>query len=510
MSVDLSINPLRKGLIRERAAEPCIFVIFGGTGDLSRRKLLPALYHLHLSNLLPRGFAIVGYASSEMDDSGYREMAHQAISKSPTHVPTEGKTWDQFAESLYYVKRSEDTEHSLDGLKQRVNDLDAAIGTEGNCLFYLAIPPFRFAETAEGLGEVSLAGNNNTRGWRKLVVEKPLGEDLESAKALNRDMQRFFDEEQIYRIDHYLGKETVQNILVFRFANEFVEPLLNAEHVDNIQITVAETLGLEGRGGYYDSSGALRDIVQNHMLQMLSLICMNRPHSLDAGAVRDAKIELFRSIHPVEQSKVGDIALRGQYTSGSISGEDVPAYTQEKDVAPNSTTETFAVLKLFIDNPRWKGVPIYLRTGKRLAKRVTEIGITLKKPTEMFPRAGGSGQNVLALNIQPDEGISMRFDAKVPGLAYQVQPVRMDFKYGTAFATSVPEAYERLILDAILGDQSLFPRADATEATWAICDPILKAWLANQVPLYTYKPGSWGPREAMEFIERDGRRWRRL
>ncbi|MGI6296306.1 MAG: glucose-6-phosphate dehydrogenase [Armatimonadota bacterium] len=513
MSLQLDVNPLREGLTRERAVDPCIFVIFGGTGDLAHKKLLPALYHLHRADLLPRGFGIISYASENLTDEQYRETVRKAVGAADQYLPTTGKSWDDFAANIYYVSRTADDGTGLQHLKTRLDDLDPRIGTEGNYLFYLAIPPAAFAQTAEDLGEVGLAKEEPGGGWRRLVIEKPFGTDLASARELNRVLLKSFSEDQIYRIDHYLGKETVQNILVFRFANEFIEPLLNARYVDSVQITVAESIGIETRGAFYDRTGALRDIVQNHVLQILSLVCMEPPVSLDANAVRDEKMKVFSAIRRMEPRQVDDFTVRGQYSGGMLLGEKVPGYREEHDVDPNSTMETFVAAKFFVDNWRWAGVPFYVRTGKRLAKRVTEIGIHLKGvPRVLFGESHREEiiPNVIALNIQPNEGISTIFQAKVPGLDYRIQPVRMDFLYGEAFGETAPDAYERLLMDAMLGDAGLFSRADSLEATWEVVQPILDGWKMKQTPANPYLPGSWGPAESAELIQRDGRRWRRL
>lgn len=513
MSLVLESNPLREGLVRERAVDPCIFVLFGGTGDLAHKKVLPALYHLQRADQLPRAFAIVSYASGQLTEEQYRESVRQSIAKAAPYLPTEGKEWDDFAACMHYVCRTGDGDQPVVVLKNLLTELDAQLGTEGNYLFYLAIPPSVFKETAQSLADVGLANEEPGKGWRRLVVEKPFGTDLESARDLNRSLQRSFSEDQIYRIDHYLGKETVQNILVFRFANEFVEPLLNSRYVDSVQITVAESIGIESRGAFYDHTGALRDIVQNHVLQILSLICMEPPVSLDADPVRDEKVKVFESIRRIDPREVEDYTVRGQYSGGTLLGENVTAYREEDSVAPDSTTDTFVAAKFLVDSWRWAGVPFYVRTGKRLAKRATEIGIQLKAiPRALFGQSDREGitPNVIALNIQPDEGISIMFEAKVPGLGYRIQPVKMDFRYGAAFGESAPDAYERLLLDAMLGDPSLFGRADAVEATWEVVQPILDGWQTMQTPVYPYIPGSWGPPQAGEFIQRDGRRWRRL
>ena len=509
MSLVLDVNPLREGLTRERVVDPCVFVIFGGTGDLAHKKLMPALYHLHMADLLPRGFAIVGYASGQMSDEDYRESVRQAVKRASSYLVTEGTMWDEFASMISYVSRSD----GLENLKNRLAQIDSQIGAEGNYLFYLAIPPSVFMDTAEGLASAGLARQEPGRGWRRLVVEKPFGTDLASARELNSALQRSFSEEQIYRIDHYLGKETVQNIMVFRFANEFVEPLLNSKYVDSVQITVAESIGIESRGAFYDRTGALRDILQNHILQILSLVCMEPPVSLDAANVRDEKMKVFSSIRRMDPKEVDDLTVRAQYGSGVLLGEHVRAYREEDEVAPDSTTDTFVAAKLLVDNWRWAGVPFYIRTGKRLAKRVTEVSIHLKAiPRVLFGEAHREeiAPNVIALNIQPDEGISILFEAKAPGLDYRIQPVKMDFRYGSAFGESAPDAYERLLLDAMLGDPSLFSRSDAQEATWEVVQPILDGWQQRRTPLHSYLPGSWGPRESAEMIQRDGRRWRRL
>ena len=513
MSLQLDTNPLRQGLARERVIDPCIFVAFGGTGDLAHKKLMPALYHLYRGGLLPRSFSIVSYASGDMSDDSYRESIRKAIAKASPYLPTEGEQWDDFASLMHFVPRQDDILKSLSVLKDKLASVNQQIGAEGNYLFYLAIPPSTFMETAEGLGEVGLAEEEQGKGWRRLVVEKPFGTDLDSARRLNRSLQKVFREDQIYRIDHYLGKETVQNILVFRFANEFVEPLLNSKYVDSVQITVAESIGVEGRGSFYDSTGALRDIVQNHVLQILSLVCMEPPVSLEADAVRDEKMKVFSSMRKIEPQDVDQYTVRGHYSGGLLLGERVKAYTEEDRVDPESTTETFVAAKFFVDSWRWSGVPFYVRTGKRLAKRVTEVAIQLKSiPRVLFSEAyhESVAPNIMALNIQPNEGISMLFEAKVPGMGYNIQPVKMDFRYGEAFGATTPDAYERLLMDAMLGDASLFSRADAVEETWGVVQPILDGWGEMKSSVYPYLPGSWGPAESDAFIHRDGRKWRRL
>lgn len=513
MSLRLDVNPLRQGMARERVIDPCIFVAFGGTGDLAHKKLLPALYHLYRGGLLPRNFAVVAYAGGEMSDEEYRESIRQSVAKASPYLPTQGAGWDDFAQLMHFVPRLDDTRASLLGLKEKLEALSKQIGAEGNYLFYFAIPPASFMQTARGLGDVGLAAEQPGGGWRRLVVEKPFGTDLASARELNTALQEVFREDQIFRIDHYLGKETVQNILVFRFANEFVEPVLNSKYVDSVQITVAESIGVERRGAFYDSTGALRDIVQNHVLQILSLVCMEPPVSLRADDVRDEKMKVFSSIRHIQPGEVSQYSVRGQYKNGMLLGERVNGYLEEERVPSGSDTETFVAAKFYVDNWRWSGVPFYVRTGKRLAKRATEVAIQLKcVPRVLFGETHSESlqPNVIALNIQPDEGISVLFEAKVPGLEYRIQPVRMDFRYGAAFGETAPEAYERLVMDAMLGDASLFSRADSVEETWSVVQPFLDGWREQRTPAYPYLPGSWGPAEADSFIERDGREWRRL
>ncbi len=511
MALNLKTNPLRAGLAKSRNPEPCIIVIFGGTGDLAMRKLLPALYQLYIEDNLPRTFGIVSYASADMTDEQYREMAREAVFSGNSHHKPDTLMWEKFAGSFRYVKRDKELVTSVKSLAEKLDGFSNEMGVSGNYLFYFSVPPFVYKDYADALGQAGLS-NDEKGGWRRLVLEKPFGTDYESAKDLNQSLQEVFSEEQIYRIDHYLGKETVQNILAFRFANRIIDPLFNSHYVDSIQVTVAESLGVEGRGGYYDSTGALRDMIQNHALQILSFVLMEPPVTMDGDGIRDEKVKVFRSIRTPRIEEVDLCSVRGQYTSGYFGGKNVPGYLEEDKVAEDSLTETYAAVRLFVDNWRWAGVPIYLRTGKRLARRVTEIALTFKKvPSQLF----SSGlvqdirQNTIAINIQPEEGISAQFVAKPPGVHYRLQPVRMDFKYGSSFQQSVPDAYERLLLDAMKGDQSLFARADGTEATWAVVDPIIKGWEAQKSVVHSYMPGSWGPKAADELLSKDGRRWRR-
>ena len=505
-----SSNPLRAGLRLSRTPEPCAVVVFGATGDLTARKLLPALYNLARTRLLPAGFSVVGFARREMTDDQFRAMMKDAVAKF-SREPLQEDIWETFSHGLHYVSASFDDIDGYRRLAERLLKQDPSHGAAGNRLFYLATPPTAYATIAQRLGEAGLARGGADGGWARLVVEKPFGRDLSSARDLNQSLGRVFRERQIYRIDHYLGKETVQNILVFRFANGIFEPIWNRRYVDNVQVSVAETVGVEGRGAYYEEAGALRDMVQNHLLQVLSLVAMEPVASFRGDAVRDEKAKVFQAIVPLDD--VGRDTVRAQYTAGAILGQQVPGYRAEPGVAPASNVETFAALRLEIENWRWAGVPFYLRVGKRLPKRATEVAITFKTaPLQLFRQMGSDNPvpNLLVLRIQPDEGISLRFGAKVPGTRSDVRPVNMDFRYGTSFGVEAPEAYERLLLDAMLGDSTLFTRWDSVETAWELVTPVLDAWSAGASPLQMYEAGSWGPDGARELIERHGREWHRM
>ncbi len=504
-------NPLLAGLRLTRTPEPAIMVIFGASGDLTQRKLMPALYNLTREGLLPAQFAVVGVARTEMDDAAFRDKMHAAVvehSRSGDPTPV---VWESFANRLFYLPlRAYDDTPSYEALSARLAELDVRFGTGGNRLFYLSTPPSVAGEIIDGLDHAGLADPSD--GWRRIIVEKPFGYDIDSSRELNGHLLRVFSEDEVFRIDHYLGKETVQNLLVLRFANTIFEPIWDRRYVDQIQITVAEQVGVEGRGGYYDEAGALRDIIQNHGLQLLSLTAMEPPIAFDARQVRDEKLKVLLSVQtpgPVEAARQ---TVRGQYTAGIIGGEPAPGYREEHGVRPDSTTETYVAMRLELDTWRWAGVPFYLRTGKRLPKRATEIAIEFRSPPLiLFPTTslGSVRPNLLVINIQPDEGVSIRFEAKVPGQAMWMRPVYMDFRYGATFAEQQPEAYERLILDALLGDATLFTRADEVEAQWNIIQPILDGWQHAPAP-EGYPSGSWGPAGADAFIEASGRRWRRL
>jgi glucose-6-phosphate 1-dehydrogenase len=510
-------NPLRLGLQLDRVPEPCIMVIFGVTGDLTARKLMPALYDLAVGHPLPDAFSIVGVSHREWTDEAFRYHMREAV-RDGARTPVTDETWEYFAKGLFYVQGDFENPSAYTNLSQQLEKVDKERRVGGNRLFYLATPPSFYAPIIANLGAAGLARRQDiysdpSEGWHRIVVEKPFGRDLKSAQALNAEIASVFSEHQIYRIDHYLGKETVQNVLAFRFANILFEPVWNRHFVDHVQITVAESIGLAGRGAYYEEAGALRDMVQSHMLQLLTVVAMEAPAFFNGNAVRDEKVKVLQSVIPPTGDLVNTLTVRGQYGSGFVGGQPVPGYHEEKNVASDSKTETFVALKLGIDNWRWADVPFYLRTGKRLARRVTEIAIEFKNvPHLMFKNQGAPdlSANVLTMRIQPDEGITLRFAAKVPGATTQLRSVRMDFLYGTTFGASGPDAYERLLLDAMLGDPTLFARRDEVETAWALVQPILDGWAeCPSSPVYKYEAGTWGPKEAEAFIERDGRSWRR-
>jgi glucose-6-phosphate 1-dehydrogenase len=503
-------NPLRTGLRVPRTPDACAVVVFGATGDLTARKLMPALYNLSRERLLPSGFSVVGFARRDWSDEQFRDVMKEAVTQY-SREPIQEDIWDSFARGLHYVSSTFDDAAGYLRLGERLAAQDTAHGASGNRLFYLATPPTAYAPIAQRIGEAGLVSGGQSGGWTRLVVEKPFGRDLASARELDRSIGAVFRERQIYRIDHYLGKETVQNILVFRFGNGIFEPIWNRRYVDNVQVSVSETVGVEGRGAYYEESGALRDMVQNHLFQVLALVAMEPVASFQGDAVRDEKAKVFHAISPIEN--VDRDTVRGQYVGGAIVGEQVPGYRQEAGVAPDSRMETYVALRLEIENWRWAGVPFYLRVGKRLPKRATEVAITFKTaPLQLFRNMGGDNPtpNLLVLRIQPDEGISLRFGAKVPGTRSDVRPVNMDFRYGTSFGVNPPEAYERLLLDAMLGDSTLFTRSDSVDAAWEVLTPVLDGWTEGASALQFYEAGSWGPDRSTGLIERDGREWHRM
>jgi glucose-6-phosphate 1-dehydrogenase len=504
-----SANPFRAGLETERIPAPCVFVIFGASGDLAQRKLLPALYNLAVSRLLPPGMSVVGVSLREMGDETFRAVMRDAVAEHSLRKPIDDEVWNDFASRLYYLSGKFEDPGTYARLRERLDEIDASSGTRKSRLFYLAVPPSSFSVIAEQLGKAGhVAPADDTTRYTRIVVEKPFGHDLSSANELNAALHGVFDERQIFRIDHYLGKETVQNLVALRFGNAIFEPLWNRNHVDHLQITVAEDIGVEARGKFYEEAGATRDIVQNHLLQLLMVTAMEPPVAFTADQVRDEKVKVLRALRPIHGEDVARRVVRGQYAAGNFSGRPVPGYREEQNVSAQSRVETFVAMKLEVDSWRFAGVPIYVRAGKRLPRRVTEISVHFKS----VPHAllGPVDPDALVIRIQPDEGIGLRFMAKVPGPAMTLRPVTMDFGYGSAFGGSGPEAYERLLLDAMLGDPTLFARADEVTAAWRFITPLHEAWARDPaLAPEPYPAGTWGPRAAFDLLEQDGRAWRR-
>jgi glucose-6-phosphate 1-dehydrogenase len=509
VSVDgQSENPLRAGLHTERISDPCTIVFFGASGDLFKRMLLPAVYSLRLHGTLPNDFAVVGVSRAEYTDDSFREYCKEQLDQfAPPDQKPQGAIWDDFAKRLSYVAGEFDDHKTYGELAKQIADNDKDLGTKGNRLFYLSTPPSVFPTIIELLREADL--NQQQEGWGRIVVEKPFGTDLESARALQAEVESVFRESEVYRIDHYLGKEPVQDIMALRFANTIFEPVWNRNYVQSVQITAAEQLGVELRGGYYDNAGTLRDMIQNHVMNLLALVAMEPPSSSDADAIRNEKFKVLESIEPPEVSEVQAMSARGQYGPGVINGKPVQGYRQEPDVNPQSNTETFASVRLSIENWRWAGVPFYLRSGKRLAKKMSEIAVTFKPiPHRIYgERTDTIEPNVLVMKIQPDEGVAMRFSAKVPGMKNHIRSVFMDFNYGTGFGVQSPPAYERLIGDAMRGDQTLFTRWDAVERAWEIVTPVLDVWKnTKDFSFPNYPAGSQGPQSAFTLFPE----WRAL
>jgi glucose-6-phosphate 1-dehydrogenase len=513
---DLSLQ----GIPIEHRADPFAMVIVGAHGDLTKRKLLPALYALYLQNLLPKDFAVLGLSRTPMSDAEFRDLMCDSLKKFAHDLKFEQDSWEHFAKSLYYLPADMSKQKDFETISAKLSELKDRHGTQGNHIFYLSTAPSLYITTIKGLATAGLAKKckPNLAPWPRIIVEKPFGHDLTSSEELDEVIHETFNEHQVYRIDHYLGKETVQNIMVLRFANGIFEPLWNYKYIDNVQITNAETLGVEDRGPYYEEAGCLRDMVQNHMMQLVSLVGMEPPISMDHEATRDEKVKVLRCLRHIEPEHVAESVVRGQYGPGTIDGKRLPGYREENRVSPDSNTETFVALKMFIDNWRWADVPFFVRSGKRLGKSITEIAIQFRPAPHRFFRdilgADGLNPNSLVIQIQPDEGISLKFATKQPGQANQIRWLNMDFKYGTAFGVRSPSAYERLLYDCMLGDPSLFARTDQVDVSWAFVDPILATWAEqnqkNKPKFPNYAAGSWGPEEADKLITSAGFTWRRL
>jgi glucose-6-phosphate 1-dehydrogenase len=503
-------NPLQDGLRIEPTPGPTTLVIFGASGDLTKRKLLPAIYNLARNQRLPARFAVIGIGRSHFSDDSFREQFADSLKEFAGVDAAGAEVAASLSRRTFYLSGEQSDPGLYERLKARLEELDGADGV----LYYLAIPPTVYGTVINRLGEAGLAKADEP-AWRRIIIEKPFGTDLRSARELNVQLHHHFDENQVFRIDHYLGKETVQNLMVFRFGNGMFEPIWNRRYIDHVQITAAETVGVERRAAYYEGAGALRDMVQNHLMQLLALVAMEPPIAFTADAVRDRKMDALLSIQPLVDNGSNGRAnvVRAQYGDGWVTGKQVPGYRREEGVDPHSTTETFVALRMQLDSWRWAGVPFYLRTGKHLPKRTTEIAIQFRRPPlQIFRRASPSlvSPNLLVVNVQPDEGISLRFEAKLPGTRMQLAPVMMNFRYGTAFGGPVPEAYETLLLDAMLGDPTLFARHDFVEASWSLITPVHEAWAREQAAdIPTYEAGEWGPREADALMDRNVR-WRTL
>jgi glucose-6-phosphate 1-dehydrogenase len=504
-------NPLAEEVRHIKATDPCVMVIFGATGDLTGRKLLPALYNLAHEGELPARFACVGFARRDKSHTEFRAEMHRDVSRYSRSQPIDEDVWHTFAQGLYYHRSPFDNDDGYAALKVFLNEIDQRHGTGGNRIYYLSTPPNYFPLIIEKLHKHGLIYDaNDTKNWSRVIIEKPFGHDFNSAQVLQQEIGKYLSEDQVYRIDHYLGKDTVQNLLTLRFTNPIFESLWNNRHIDHVQITVSEELGIGTRGHFFEEAGNLRDIVQNHMMQLLSLVAMEPPNTFNAAAMRSEKIKVMEAIRQLSPADI-DAVVRGQYGPGYIDQKPVCGYREEADVAPDSSIETYVALELHIDNWRWAGVPFFLRAGKRLAKRTTEIAIIFKKAPEFLHNSNDKrmASNALVIRIQPDEGISLKFNCKVPGLHTLLQPVKMDFLYCSFFGITPPEAYERLLCDCIAGDNALFASCDEVMAAWRLFDPILATWQQQKDPSFpNYAAGSWGPTAANTLIERSGRQWR--
>ena len=502
-------HPFLHGLSKHRGSPPTVIVIFGASGDLTARKLIPAIYNLAHDGLLPADFYLIGFGRKPIPDEEFQKIAADAI-KEFSRREMSPDVWSRLAPRTLYVSGGYDEPEAYAKLSQRINGLEKDIGQPLQSLFYISTPPTVFAPIIQNLGGSGLAARHLRQPQQsKVIIEKPFGRDLASAQALNRELTTVFAEEQVFRIDHYLGKETVQDLLVQRFANSIFEPLWNRNYIDHVQITVAEEVGVGSRAGYYEQSGCLRDMIQNHTMQLLALTAMEPPVSFDPQSLRDEKVKLLKAIQPVRLDGEHPDVARAQYAAGMVAGKAVPGYLTEKDIAPQSATESYAAIRLSINNWRWQGVPFYLRSGKRLARRVSEIAIRFKRaPGNLFAEHH-TAPNTLAFQIQPDEGLSLILNAKVPGLETRTQPVKMNFRYATTFGSNTPEAYERLVLDAMIGDGTLFIRGDETERSWQLITPILEHWAAQgRTGMDSYVAGSWGPASADALLAANGHAWR--
>ena len=505
-------NPLRAGLSTNRIKDPCNVIFFGASGDLMNRMLMPAMYNLRLGDVLPVKYGIVGFARTEWDDEGFRAQMKESIDKFSRSGEAKDPLWSDFAKHVSYVSGDFDDVKCYHKLKETLERNDSELGTEHNRLFYLSTPPGLFTKIVDMLDQSGLGPKSNKAGWTRIIVEKPFGTNLESARALQAEITKVFDEKHVYRIDHYLGKEPVQDIMALRFANVIFEPIWNRRYIESVQMTAAETVGVEHRGGYYETSGALRDMIQNHVMNLFALVAMEPPVSADADSIRDEKMKVLRALRPIDPDQLEHHAARGQYAAGMIDGKEVPGYRNEPDVNPKSNTETFAAIKLFVDNWRWAGVPFYLRSGKRLANKCSEIAIRFKEiPHRLFgEKSDDIEHNALVMKIQPEEGVSLRFSAKVPGPKMHIRSVSMDFNYGTGFGVVSAPAYERLIGDAMRGDATLFTRWDAVEAAWEAVMPVLDRWLMlKDTSFPNYAAGSQGPIQADMLLDEDDA-WRRI